>query len=101
VREYEGLFILDTEDSAAGVDGIIRDIGALIGKAGGKVRKEQKLERRAFARIADRKHTGGFYVSLIFELEPGKLGEFQTALAKNPNVFRTQITYAPAETAAQ
>ena len=41
MREYEGLFILDTEDSTTGVDGIIRDVGALIGKAGGKVLKEQ------------------------------------------------------------
>ena len=90
---------MDTEDSASGVDGIVRDIGALIGKAGGKVRKEQKLERRAFARVSNRKHTGGFYVSLIFDLDPAQLGEFQAALGKNPNVFRTQITYAPAEAA--
>ena len=99
MREYEGLFILDTEDSTAGVDGIIRDVGALIGKAGGKVLKEQKLERRAFARVANRKHTGGFYVSLIFEIEPGQLEELQTGLTKNPGVFRTQITYATAEAA--
>ena len=49
--------------------------------------------------MSNRKHTGGFYVSLIFDLDPAQLGEFQAALGKNPNVFRTQITYAPAEAA--
>ena len=76
MKEYEGLFILDTEDSATGVDGIIRDVGALIGKA------------------------GGFYVSLIFEMEPSQLKDFNTVLAKRPEVFRAQITYAPAEPVA-
>jgi len=100
VKAYEGLFILDTEDSATGVDGIIESVGTLISEAGGKVLKEQKLERKAFARVANRKHTGGFYVSLIFEMEPGQLKDFNTALAKRPEVFRAQITYAPAEPVA-
>ena len=100
MKEYEGLFILDTEDSATGVDGIIENVGTLISEAGGKVLKEQKLERKAFARVANRKHTGGFYVSLIFEMEPGQLKDFNTALAKRPEVFRAQITYAPAEPVA-
>jgi ribosomal protein S6 len=100
VKEYEGLFILDTENSATGVDGIIENVGALISEAGGKVLKEQKLERKAFARVANRKHTGGFYVSLIFEMEPSQLKDFNTVLAKRPEVFRAQITYAPAEPVA-
>ena len=100
MKAYEGLFILDTEDSATGVDGIIESVGTLISEAGGKVLKEQKLERKAFARVANRKHTGGFYVSLIFEMEPGQLKDFNTALAKRPEVFRAQITYAPAEPVA-
>ena len=100
MKQYEGLFILDTEDSATGVDGLIEGVGSLISEAGGKVLKEQKLERRAFARVANRKHTGGFYVSLIFEMEPGQLKAFNIALAKRPEVFRTQITLAPAEPVA-
>lgn len=99
MKEYEGLFILDTEDSATGVDGIIENVGTLISDAGGKVLKEQKLERKAFARVANRKNTGGFYVSLVFEMEPGSLLEFKAALAKRSEVFRAQITIAQPEPA--
>ena len=97
MNEYEGLFILDTEQSSAGVDGIISELGELIGASDGKVLnapEEQKLDRRAFARVANKKHTGGFYLHVQFEMEPGKLDEFRTALSKRGDVFRAQITHA-------
>lgn len=92
MRHYEGLFILDTVGTTESVDDIIKAIGVLIGKTGGKVIGEQKLDRRGFARIADKKHSGGFYVSMIFDMEPEALREFKTALVKHGNVFRAQIT---------
>ncbi len=49
--------------------------------------------------MANRKHTGGFYVSLVFEMEPGSLLEFKAALAKRSEVFRAQITIAQPEPA--
>tara|TARA_B100000035_G_C20659412_1_gene404593 strand:- start:168 stop:467 length:300 start_codon:yes stop_codon:yes gene_type:complete len=94
VKQYEGLFILDTDTSGATVDDIIKAIGELIKEAGGKVTNEQKLDRRSFARVADKKHSGGFYVSLHFELEAGALEGFRLALRKREEVFRTQITLA-------
>jgi ribosomal protein S6 len=94
VNHYEGLFILDTADSTDSVDAIIKALGKLISDTGGKVKAENKLDRRAFARVADKKHTGGFYVSLDFDLEPGKLDELRTALGKRSDVFRVQITHA-------
>ena len=92
MRHYEGLFILDTVGTTESVDDIIDAIGELIGKAGGKVNGEQKLDRRGFARIANKKHSGGFYVSLMFDMEPEALREFKSALVKHGNVFRAQIT---------
>ena len=102
MNHYEGLFILDTADSTDSVDAIIKALGTLISDNGGKVKAENKLDRRAFARVADKKHTGGFYVSLNFDLEPGKLDELRTALSKRADVFRVQITHAtvPAEETA-
>ena len=47
MKQYEGLFILDTEQSSAGVDGIIGEIGELIAANGGKVLnslEEQKMD---------------------------------------------------------
>jgi ribosomal protein S6 len=44
--------------------------------------------------VADKKHSGGFYVGLHFELEAGALEGFRAALRKRKEVFRTQITLA-------
>jgi len=100
VKQYEGLFILDTQDSAEGVDAIIKTLGELIDSSGGKVLNEQKMDRRSFARVANKKNSGGFYVNLVFEMEPGGLEEFRAALRKRPEVFRVQITLANAPVVA-
>ena len=94
MKQYEGLFILDTQDSAEGVDAIIKALSELIDSSGGKVLNEQKMDRRSFARVANKKNSGGFYVNLVFEMEPGGLEEFRAALRKRPEVFRVQITLA-------
>ena len=70
MKQYEGLFILDTDTSGATVDDIIKAIGELIKEAGGNVTNEQKLDRRSFARVADKKHSGGFYVSSTSSWKP-------------------------------
>ena len=99
MRHYEGLFILDTVGTTESIDDIIKAISELIGKAGGKVTGEQKLDRRGFARIANKKHSGGFYVSLMFDMEPEALGEFKTTLGKRGDIFRVQITLTVPATA--
>ena len=100
MKQYEGLFILDTQDSAEGVDAIIKALGELIDSSGGKVLNEQKMDRRSFARVANRKNSGGFYVNLVFEMEPGGLEEFRTDLGNRPEVFSVQITLANAPVVA-
>jgi small subunit ribosomal protein S6 len=100
VKQYEGLFILDTQDSAEGVDAIIKALSELINSSGGKVLNEQKMDRRSFARVANKKNSGGFYVNLIFEMEPDGLEEFRATLHKRPEVFRVQITLANAPVVA-
>ena len=94
MKQYEGLFILDTQNSAEGVDALIKALDELINSSGGKVLNEQKMDRRSFARVANKKNSGGFYVNFMFEMEPGSLEEFQAALRKRPEVFRVQITLA-------
>jgi ribosomal protein S6 len=100
VKRYEGLFILDTSGSAESAAKVTEAVRKLIGKAGGKVEAEQKLDRRQFARVANKKHTGGFYVNLVFELEPTAMDGLETAFDEHEEVFRTQITLAPATTEA-
>ena len=99
MRHYEGLFILDTVGTTESADDIIKAIGELITKGGGKVTGEQKLDRRGFARIADKKHSGGFYVSMMFDMEPEALQEFKTTIGKRGDIFRVQITLTVPTTA--
>ena len=94
MKQYEGLFILDTHDSAEGVDALIKALDELINSSGGKVLNEQKMDRRSFARVANKKNSGGFFLNLVFEMEPSGLKEFSAALRKRPEVFRVQITLA-------
>ena len=100
MKQYEGLFILDTQDSAEGVDAIIKALGELIDSSGGKVINEQKMDRRSFVRVANKKNSGGFYVNLVFEMEPGGLEDFRVALHKRPEMFLVQITLANATAAS-
>ena len=37
MKQYEGLFILDTQDSAEGVDAIIKALGELIDSSGEEI----------------------------------------------------------------
>jgi len=96
VRRYEGLFILDTAGSADGGPKAVESVNKLIIKAGGKVETEQKMDRRQFERVASKKHTGGFYTNLVFELEPAAMDGLELAFKEHKDVFRVQITLAPA-----
>lgn len=96
MRRYEGLFILDTAGSADGGPKAVESVNKLIIKAGGKVETEQKMDRRQFERVASKKHTGGFYTNLVFELEPAAMDGLELAFKEHKDVFRVQITLAPA-----
>ena len=96
MKKYEGLFILDTAGKEEGIKDVIDKISAEITAAGGKVETVQKMEKRSFARVANRKHTTGFYVNLIFEIEPGAVNQLHQRFALNEDVFRALFTIAPA-----
>ena len=70
MKRYEGLFIFDTAAKEEGMKDAIDKISAEITSAGGKVETVQKMDKKNFARVADKKHTSGFYVNVIFEIEP-------------------------------
>ena len=57
MKRYEGLFILNTAGKEEGVKDALDKISADIVTAGGKVETVQKMERKGFARVADKKHT--------------------------------------------
>jgi ribosomal protein S6 len=96
VKRYEGLFILDTAGKEEGVKDLIDKVTNEITTAGGKVENVQKLDKRSFARVADRKHSSGFYVNVIFSGASSLPGQLHHRFALDQDVFRVMITTAPA-----
>jgi len=100
VKRYEGLFILDTAGKEEGLKDSIDKISAEITNAGGKVETVQKMDKRNFTRVADKKHNAGFYVNVIFESQPSVIDQLKHRFTMNDEVFRVLFTNAPAPKAA-
>jgi ribosomal protein S6 len=96
VKRYEGLFILDTAGKEETVKDTIDKISADMTAAGAKVETVQKMDKRNFSRVSDKKHSAGFYVNVIFESEPAVLEQLKHRFAMNSEVFRVIFTSAPA-----
>lgn len=95
MNRYEGLFILDTAGKEEGVKDVIDKISADIAAAGGKIETMQKMDKRPFARVAERKHSSGYYVNVVFECAADKLAQIRSRFALNSDVFRVCFTRAP------
>jgi ribosomal protein S6 len=96
VKRYEGLFILNTSGKDETIKDSIDKISAEIAAAGGKVETVQKMDKKAFSRVADRKYTGGFYVNFVFEGAPTIVAQLRHRFVNSEDVFRVLITHAPA-----
>jgi ribosomal protein S6 len=92
---------LETAAKEEGIKDAIDKISSEITTAGGKVETIQKMEKKNFTRIADKKHASGFYVNIIFESEPGVVNQLKSRFALNQEVFRVMFTNAPVPQAAK
>jgi ribosomal protein S6 len=95
VKRYEGLFILNTAGKEEGVKEAVDKISAEIAALGGKVETVQKMDKRAFSRVANKKNSSGFFVNIIFEVQPGAVAQLRSKFALNDEVFRVMFTSAP------
>jgi ribosomal protein S6 len=95
MKRYEGLFILNTAGREEGVKDALDKISSEIAAAGGKVETVQKMDRKSFARVADKKHNAGFYANVIFTGMPTIVPQLRTKLALNEEVFRVFFTESP------
>ena len=96
MKRYEGLFILDTAGKEEGIKDTIDKISADIASAGGKVETVQKMDKKSFLRVADKKHNAGFYVNIIFEGQPSLIDQLKHRFAMNDDIFRVMFSTAPA-----
>ena len=101
MKRDEGLFILNTAGKEEGIKDALDKISAEISAAGGKVETVQKMDRKHFARVADKKHNSGFYVNVIFESEPSVVNQLKQRFALNEEVFRVLFTNAAAPAPAK
>jgi ribosomal protein S6 len=56
----------------------------------------QKMDKRPFSRVANKKYSSGFYVNLIFLAPPNVIAQLRHRFAVNEEVFRVLFTEAPA-----
>jgi len=100
VKRYEGLFILKVaaydERGKDILDLITNEITAL----GGKVETVQKMDKRPFTRVPDRKNSAGYYINVIFEATPEALKALPGKFSLNDDVYRVMFTEAAAAPAA-
>jgi ribosomal protein S6 len=78
-----------------GVKDTLDKISEEIATAGGKVETVQKMDRKHFTRVVDKKHTAGFYANVIFSGTPAIIAELRRKLALNDEVFRVLFTLSP------
>ena len=99
VKRYEGLFILNGNLTSTGKDdGVtvtLEKISKEIEAAGGKVEGTQKMEKRNFSRVADKKFNSGFYVNVLFSSSGSALTTLRHKFALNDDIFRVLFTVAP------
>ena len=95
MKRYEGLFILNLAGREEGVKDALDKISAEIEAAGGKVETVQKMDKKSFARVADKKHNAGFYANVIFTGSSTVISQLRAKFALNEEVFRVLFTHAP------
>jgi len=95
VKRYEGLFILNLSGKEDGVKDALDKISSDITAAGGRVETVQKMEKKGFARIADKKHAAGFYANVIFAGSPAMIKQLHARFNLNEEVFRVLFTESP------
>ena len=96
MKRYEGLFILETAGKEEGIKDAVDKITAEITNLGGKVETVQKMDKKNFSRVADKKHSAGFYVNIIFEGQPTLIDQLKRRFAMDEEVFRVLFSKAPA-----
>lgn len=95
MKRYEGLFILNIAGKEDGVKDTLDRISSEISAVGGKVETVQKMDKKSFARVADKRHSSGFYANVIFTGTPAVVAQLQNKFALNDDVFRVLFTQAP------
>jgi ribosomal protein S6 len=53
------------------------------------------MDRKAFARVADKRHSAGFYANVIFAGSPAIISQLQKKFSLSDEIFRVLFTLLP------
>ncbi len=90
-RTYEGLFILNTSGKEENHKELVEKLEKEIHAAGGKISKVERMDKRPFARVAHDVESG-YYVNIVFDMDPENLAAFRTKLKLDTDVFRVMFS---------
>lgn len=94
MKRYEGLFILDLAGREDGLNEAVEKVKAIIAGTGATVETVQKMEKRPFVRVTDKKVTGGHYVNVIFEALPDAIVALPKKFTHVEEVYRVLFSEA-------
>jgi len=94
VKKYEGLFILNLAGKEEGLNDVVDRLQADLVAAGGKVEAVQKMEKKSFVRVTDRKVPAGHYVNFIFEATPAVAAGLGAKFRHAGDIYRCFISLA-------
>ena len=95
MKRYEGLFILEAAAKEEGIKDVIDKLSVEITNLGGKVETVQKMDKKHYARVANKKFTAGYYVNVIFNAAPTVVAVLRKQFSLNEDVFRVLFTSSP------
>ena len=95
-NRYEALIVLNTQGKDDAVKDIVDRLESEFQKEGAQIEQVQKMDKRPFARVANKKNSSGFYLNVIFEAAPAALAPLRAKFALSADVFRVSFTNAAA-----
>ena len=95
MKRYEGLFILNLAGREDGLDEAVEKVKSILTGAGATVHTVQKMEKRPFVRVTDKKVTAGHYVNFIFEASPEVIASMPGHFTLVEEVYRVQLSAVP------
>ncbi len=96
MKRYEGLFILDLTNKEEGLNEAVEKLKTTIASAGGKIETIQKMEKKSFSRVADKRVPAGHYVNIIFEAVPSAISTLRSKFGLVEEVHRVLFSISPA-----
>ena len=94
LNTYEGVYFMDARlKDDDDLEKAVATVKAEIKRLGGTIRNEKPAERRTFAK-PQQKQQGGYYMELLFDMDPANVAALRDRYRLDSNIFRVLIVTA-------